>query len=107
MSSIKGYIDLKSSEDVEDFLETLHEDEAGTIILEPQNEWNVNIMGYHKPTNRLVYDGDKVLEMFQDQGMNRDDALDYIGYNISFGDLTPVIHYEWNDLEDALEESWV
>ncbi len=107
MLNIKGYISLDSVEDVVDFLETLHEDEAGTIILEPQDEWNYAIKGYHKPSNRLIYDGEKVLDIYMNDGMSRDDAMDFVSYNISFGEATPVIHYEWNDLEDVLEESWV
>ena len=104
MSNIDGYIGLESPEDVQDLLHTLHEERTGTIILEPQSEWNDNIKGYHKPSNRLVYDGDKVVEMYVEDGMSVDDAMDWISYNISFGDLTPVIHFEWNDLEELLEE---
>jgi hypothetical protein len=101
---IEGYIPLESIEDTQDLLETLDEAIAGTIIIEPQTDWNDAIKGYHKPSNRLVYDGEKVIEIYQADGMTMDEAMDFASYNISFGELTPLIHYDWHDLEDLFDE---
>ena len=104
MPNIEGLIELTNDEEVEDFLRTLHDDTSGTYVLEPQDRWNYAIKAYHKPSNRLVYDGDKVIEIYQEDGMTANEAVEFADYNICFGPLTPLIHYDWHELEDLFDE---
>ena len=94
-----GVKNVEGAEEIGDLLEELHSSEAGTIILEPQDDFNQAIKGYHASSNRLVYDGHALVEIYERAGMVYHEALEFIDYNISFGPGTPVVYFDWDDLD--------
>lgn len=54
----------------------------------------------NEKVDRLVYDGDTIVLMMTVEGMEREEALEYIEYNIEgayVGPETPIIVWEYND----------
>ena len=99
-----GIKNLDGEEEVANLLEELHADEAETIILEPQDDFNTAIAGYHAPSNRLIYDGHALVEIYGTRdGMEYHDAIEFIDYNICFGPGTPIVYFEWDEINEMLE----
>ena len=51
--------------------------------------WHGNML-----VDRLIYDGEKMLDKMVDNGMDREDALEYMDFNILaayMGDSTPIV----------------
>ena len=95
---------VEGEEEAGDLLEELNSTEAGTLILEPQEDFNSAITGYHPPSNRLIYDGHALIEIYgKRDGMEYHDAIEFMDYNICFGPGTPIVYYEWDELDDMLE----
>ena len=44
-----------TEEEVKKLLARLHEEEAGTMILEPQSVFNKGVIGYDEEQNKLIY----------------------------------------------------
>lgn len=74
----------------------------------PENEiWKMDgfddaVIGYHEPSNRVVYSVKKIVQIIYDEMKNTDDltmedAFDYFAYNIQSngcGEFTPILCYD-------------
>ena len=71
----------------------LNHKKTGTIILEPQVNFNKAIIGYHPSSNRLIYSMERLIEVYREDMIDVEDdtIIEYIYYNICFGYLTPII----------------
>ena len=76
--------------EVEKLLQTLHDKEAETIILEPQSVFNKGIIGYQEVTNQLIYSYDLLVESLandalENQEIDEDEAqlqaIEWLNYN--------------------------
>jgi hypothetical protein len=59
-----------------------------------------------KKVERAVYDGDKMVEHFMEQGMTEEEAHEWIDFNVEgayVGESTPIIYWEWfpTDIDEA------
>ena len=69
---------------------------ADMIILEPQDRLNAAMVGYYSGESgpRLIYDYNRLVDVFMEDGMSCDEAAEWVDYNIMgayFGEGSPVI----------------
>ena len=81
-----------TEEEVKELLARLHEEEAGTMILEPQSVFNRGVIGYDAGENKLIYSYELLAEALTDSFLEEEGvascyeeaqtcAIDWLEYN--------------------------
>ena len=84
----------------------LEEQAKGTLILEPRFTFNKAIIGYHPPSDRLIYSMSKLIKVYSDDMLDCDEEsiIEYIYYNICFGEKTPIVFDDRCEMEEGDED---
>lgn len=81
--------------------ELLKIDDYDDCVIGIGQTWHGNML-----VDRLIYDGEKMLDKMQETGMDRDEALEYMDFNILcayVGESTPIVL--WPVPEELLDEN--
>ena len=84
---------------LDELLEKINSQDRVTYVLEPQDEFNEAIIGYEPQSGCLVYSVEALFTVYckswgvEENSETWAEVMDFIGYNISFGSLTPLLWY--------------
>ena len=81
--------------------EILKIDDYDDCVVGIGQTWHGNML-----VDRLIYDGEKMLDKMEENGMSREGALEYMDFNILcayMGDSTPIVL--WPVPEELLDEN--
>ena len=96
---------------LDELIEFIYSQEEEIYILEPQLDFNQAIIGFEDQTGCLVYSVDLLVDVYcglwktERTDQTTEEAIDFMYYNISFGNKTPLLWENDCDMEVEIPEN--